>query len=276
MNTPRHPFAARQAEGTMPLYEYQCTACAHRFERIVKFSDAPAHHLPQVRQGDSRADDLRPGRAIQRLRLVCHRLRPQRLRPRHLRRSAKSEAASSSSDAASAGKESSSAKRRRHARQLRQHGKNLRQHFRRHGRRLWRQQHQEQQSRRQQVAQSGVLVRRPCAVASPEPWLLPCAPPTIRSRWPASDCGPFCRSARSSAFPASSPPSLLSRIHWPRDCTCAACPSSWLSPRRTVGCLPRRCVPAFALGGCHIRQASFAGMRRGAGLSRLCAGRLNR
>jgi len=31
----------------MPLYEYKCRACAHRFERIVKFSDAPLTACPQ-------------------------------------------------------------------------------------------------------------------------------------------------------------------------------------------------------------------------------------
>ncbi len=31
----------------MPLYEYKCRACAHRFERIVKFSDAPLTTCPQ-------------------------------------------------------------------------------------------------------------------------------------------------------------------------------------------------------------------------------------
>jgi putative FmdB family regulatory protein len=31
----------------MPLYEYQCSACAHQFERIVKFSDAPLTTCPQ-------------------------------------------------------------------------------------------------------------------------------------------------------------------------------------------------------------------------------------
>jgi putative FmdB family regulatory protein len=31
----------------MPLYEYQCTNCAHRFERIVKFSDAPLTTCPK-------------------------------------------------------------------------------------------------------------------------------------------------------------------------------------------------------------------------------------
>ncbi|MEW5981254.1 MAG: FmdB family zinc ribbon protein [Acidobacteriota bacterium] len=27
----------------MPLYEYECGACGHRFELIQRFSDAPAH-----------------------------------------------------------------------------------------------------------------------------------------------------------------------------------------------------------------------------------------
>ena len=31
----------------MPLYEYECTACGHRFERIQKFSDAPADTCPK-------------------------------------------------------------------------------------------------------------------------------------------------------------------------------------------------------------------------------------
>lgn len=30
----------------MPLYEYQCDACAHRFELIQKFSDPPAESCP--------------------------------------------------------------------------------------------------------------------------------------------------------------------------------------------------------------------------------------
>jgi putative FmdB family regulatory protein len=31
----------------MPLYEYQCDACAHRFEVIQKFSDAPVDVCPK-------------------------------------------------------------------------------------------------------------------------------------------------------------------------------------------------------------------------------------
>lgn len=31
----------------MPLYEYQCDTCAHRFEVIQKFSDAPVEVCPK-------------------------------------------------------------------------------------------------------------------------------------------------------------------------------------------------------------------------------------
>ena len=31
----------------MPLYEYQCQNCGHRFERIQKFSDAPVAECPK-------------------------------------------------------------------------------------------------------------------------------------------------------------------------------------------------------------------------------------
>jgi len=31
----------------MPLYEYQCDACGHRFETIRKFSDAPLESCPK-------------------------------------------------------------------------------------------------------------------------------------------------------------------------------------------------------------------------------------
>jgi putative FmdB family regulatory protein len=30
----------------MPLYEYECEACRHRFERIQKFSDPPVDQCP--------------------------------------------------------------------------------------------------------------------------------------------------------------------------------------------------------------------------------------
>jgi len=31
----------------MPLYEYQCKKCRHRFERIQKFSDPPVKKCPE-------------------------------------------------------------------------------------------------------------------------------------------------------------------------------------------------------------------------------------
>ena len=31
----------------MPMYEYQCTACGHRFEVIQKFSDQPVKKCPK-------------------------------------------------------------------------------------------------------------------------------------------------------------------------------------------------------------------------------------
>jgi len=31
----------------MPLYEYQCESCGHRFEAIQKFSDAPIETCPK-------------------------------------------------------------------------------------------------------------------------------------------------------------------------------------------------------------------------------------
>ena len=31
----------------MPLYEYQCDACGHRFEQIQKFSDQPIETCPK-------------------------------------------------------------------------------------------------------------------------------------------------------------------------------------------------------------------------------------
>lgn len=35
----------------MPLYEYQCESCSHRFERIQKFSDAPVDVCPECGKG---------------------------------------------------------------------------------------------------------------------------------------------------------------------------------------------------------------------------------
>jgi putative FmdB family regulatory protein len=38
----------------MPLYEYQCDACHHRFERIRKFSDPPVDVCPNCGKGPVR------------------------------------------------------------------------------------------------------------------------------------------------------------------------------------------------------------------------------
>jgi putative FmdB family regulatory protein len=35
----------------MPLYEYECDACGHRFEIIQKFSDGPPDTCPQCGKG---------------------------------------------------------------------------------------------------------------------------------------------------------------------------------------------------------------------------------
>jgi putative FmdB family regulatory protein len=34
-------------EETVPLYEYQCKKCKHRFEKIQKFSDKPIKKCPE-------------------------------------------------------------------------------------------------------------------------------------------------------------------------------------------------------------------------------------
>jgi putative FmdB family regulatory protein len=47
----------------MPLYEYECEACAHRFERIQKFSDPPADTCPSC--GKSPVRKLLSSPAIQ-------------------------------------------------------------------------------------------------------------------------------------------------------------------------------------------------------------------
>ena len=38
----------------MPIYEYQCDACGHRFERIQKFSDPPVGVCPDCGKHDVR------------------------------------------------------------------------------------------------------------------------------------------------------------------------------------------------------------------------------
>ncbi|MEQ5970655.1 zinc ribbon domain-containing protein [Serratia liquefaciens] len=34
----------------MPIYEYACSACSHRLEKLQKFSDAPLTDCPACRQ----------------------------------------------------------------------------------------------------------------------------------------------------------------------------------------------------------------------------------
>ncbi len=36
----------------MPLYEYQCAACGHRFEKIQRFSDPPVDTCPACAAGE--------------------------------------------------------------------------------------------------------------------------------------------------------------------------------------------------------------------------------
>jgi putative FmdB family regulatory protein len=47
----------------MPMYEYECTACGHRFERIRKFSDPPVEECPNC--GEHTVQKLLSSPAIQ-------------------------------------------------------------------------------------------------------------------------------------------------------------------------------------------------------------------
>jgi putative FmdB family regulatory protein len=47
----------------MPLYEYQCDACGHRFEKIQKFSDALVEECPKC--GEKKVRKLVSSPAIQ-------------------------------------------------------------------------------------------------------------------------------------------------------------------------------------------------------------------
>jgi len=47
----------------MPMYEYECTACGHRFERIRKFSDPPVEECPNC--GEHKVQKLLSSPAIQ-------------------------------------------------------------------------------------------------------------------------------------------------------------------------------------------------------------------
>src|SRR5437762_13854359 len=43
----QHTRAVARATPHMPLYEYQCQKCGHRFERIQKFSDKMVKKCPE-------------------------------------------------------------------------------------------------------------------------------------------------------------------------------------------------------------------------------------
>ena len=47
----------------MPMYEYECAACGHRFERIRKFSDPPIEECPSC--GERKVQKLLSSPAIQ-------------------------------------------------------------------------------------------------------------------------------------------------------------------------------------------------------------------
>jgi putative FmdB family regulatory protein len=47
----------------MPMYEYECSACGHRFERIQKFSDPPIEECPAC--GERKVQKLLSSPAIQ-------------------------------------------------------------------------------------------------------------------------------------------------------------------------------------------------------------------
>ncbi len=47
----------------VPLYEYQCKACGHRFEKIQKFSDEPLKTCPKC--GKDEAERLISAPAVQ-------------------------------------------------------------------------------------------------------------------------------------------------------------------------------------------------------------------
>ena len=47
----------------MPMYEYECSACGHRFERIQKFSDLPIDECPNC--GEHKVQKLVSSPAIQ-------------------------------------------------------------------------------------------------------------------------------------------------------------------------------------------------------------------
>ena len=49
----------------MPMYEYQCTACGHRFEVIQKFSDQPVKKCPHCGKAGKAVERLVSSSSIQ-------------------------------------------------------------------------------------------------------------------------------------------------------------------------------------------------------------------
>ncbi len=47
----------------MPLYEYECRTCRHRFERIQQYSDPPVRKCPECKKG--KVDKLPSAPAVQ-------------------------------------------------------------------------------------------------------------------------------------------------------------------------------------------------------------------
>ncbi len=60
----------------MPLYEYECDTCGHRFEVIQKFSDTPLTECPKC-QGPVRKLFVLAGHPVQGVGLLHHRLRQE-------------------------------------------------------------------------------------------------------------------------------------------------------------------------------------------------------
>jgi putative FmdB family regulatory protein len=46
MHPKQNPDKTKKVVG-VPLYEYQCKKCKHRFEKIQKFSDPPVRKCPE-------------------------------------------------------------------------------------------------------------------------------------------------------------------------------------------------------------------------------------
>ena len=63
----------------MPLYEYQCKKCKHRFEQIQKFSDKPVTKCPKCGGPVEKLISTWPSVQFKgSLGLVCERLRQKR------------------------------------------------------------------------------------------------------------------------------------------------------------------------------------------------------